>query len=499
MSVPGVTTPNPVESDFQVGLVIQAARSVKWAFLYNIVPRLVTPFSTMILAALLTPADFGLVAIATFVTALGLIVVDLGLGKAVIQRQTHVYEAASISFWVCLLMSIGLYITLWIAAPWISVAYNNDEVRDVIRVAGLFLPLTALATIPKALLRRNMEFRRLFWVNSSFLIIQAVVSVLLAVAGVGAWAMIWGQLVGMVISTGISWGLARWRPVFIINWPVLCSMLGFSIWVMASGLQNWLFSYADNAIAGLFLGLHGLGTYSLGFNFATLIPGFLVAALSDVAYPIFCKLQRNPQEIGQNLVKLQRLTGTILFPIALGLAAIGPSVVELLYGQKWNRLGIVIGILVIMPGLSHIWSLNENAYQAVGRPDVWTKVAGFSLLILLPMLWVAAPYGLLIFTFTRFGVAWLLPLGNMLFGAHVLKIGIKNQLKAFASPLSFSVVMFAIVYILVKQLTPFEGATGWMKLISIVTSGAVVYFLLLWQFDRRLFNQLFRGLHRILS
>jgi len=499
MPGPATVSPNLAESDSQAHLVMQAARSVKWAFLYNIVPRLVTPFSTMILAALLTPADFGLVAISTFVIALAQIVVDLGLGKAVIQRETYVNEAASISLWISLLVSAGIYLTLWIAAPWISAAYKNDRVIDVIRVAALALPLTALATIPKALLLRNMEFRSLFWVNSSFLILQAVASVVLAVAGTGYWALIWGPLVGMTISAGLAWGLAHWRPMIVINWPVLRSMLGFSIWVMVSGFQNWLFLYAGNVIAGLFLGVRGLGTYSLGFSIAILIPAFFVASLGDVAYPAFCKLQGCPLEIGHNLTRLQLMAGAILFPAALGLSAIAPSAVELLYGQKWQGLGTVIGFLVIMPGLSYIWLLNEHAYQAIGRPDIWTKLSGFSLLALVPLLWVAAPYGLLVFTLVRFGGAWFLPLGNIFFGARSLGIGAKEQFKAFASPLSLSVIMFALVYLLTKQLNPFEGVSGCIKLLSIVIVGAIVYLLLIWLVNRELCNRLFLSLRRMIS
>ena len=498
MSIPAAA-PNPIESDSQASLVNQAARSVKWSFLYNTVPRLVTPFSTMILAALLKPADFGLVAVSTFVIALARIVVDLGLGKTVIQRQTYIDEAASISLWVSLLVSAGLYLILWIAAPWIAVAYNSEQVTGVIRVAALALPLTASATIPKALLRRKLEFRSLFWVNSSFLIVQAVASVVLAAAGIGYWALILGPLVGMAISAGLAWEMVRWRPMITINWPVLRSMLGFSIWVMVSGFQNWLFSYADNVIAGLFLGMQGLGVYSLGFSIATLIPGFLEASLGDVAYPTFCKMQGNPRQVGENLVQLQALTGAILFPVALGLSAIAPSAVELLYGQKWLGLGTVIGILVIMPGLSCIWALNENAYQAVGRPDIWTKLAGFSLLALLPLLWVAAPYGLLVFTVVRFGGAWLLPLGNVLFGTRALRIGSKEQLRGFVSPLSFSLIMFVAVYLLRQQLSPFEGMMGWAKLLSIAAAGATVYLLLTRLGNRDLWNRLRLSLRQVLS
>src|SRR3974377_1968405 len=105
MTVSDIVSSDRIEPGNQSSLVNQAARSVKWSFLYNATPRLVTPFSTMILAALLTPADFGLVAIATVVITLAQIGVDLGLGKAVIQHQTHVNEAASISLWASLLMT----------------------------------------------------------------------------------------------------------------------------------------------------------------------------------------------------------------------------------------------------------------------------------------------------------------------------------------------------------------------------------------------------------
>jgi PST family polysaccharide transporter len=499
MTVSEVVSSDRIEPGGQASLINQAARSVKWSFLYNATPRLVTPFSTMILAALLTPVDFGLVAIATVVITLAQIGVDLGLSKAVIQHQTHVDEAASISLWTNLLMTAGLYLALWIAAPWISAAYNNDKVIDVIRVAALFLPLTALATIPKALMQRNMMFSRLFWVNSAFLIFQAVVAVVLAAAGAGYWALILGQLVGMTISTGLAWGFVHWRPLIVINWPMLRSLLKFSVWVMVSGFLNWLLLYADRAIAGLFLDVQRLGVYSLGFTIAIVIPAFFVAALSDVAYPTFCRMQGNPQQVGHNLVRLQALAGAILFPIAFGIAAVGPSAVDLLYGQKWAGLGTVMGILVIMPGLSFIWLLNQNAYQSVGRPDVWTKLAGYSLLALLPLLWVAAPYGLLVYTFVRFGGALLLPLGNIFFGARVLRIGTKDQIKVFSPPFCFAVIMFVIVSLLTKQLSPFEGVIGWIKLISIAAAGAGVYFLLLRQLNRGLWDQLLRSVRRVLS
>jgi len=481
----------------RASLVNRAARSVKWAFLYNAAPRLVTPFSTIILAALLTPADFGLVAIATLVMALARILVDMGLGRAVIQRQTRIKEAASVALWCSVLVSVGLYGVLWIAAPWLSKAYNNTQVTGVIRVAALSLPLSAAASIPTALLQRNMEFRRLFWVNSSLLVVPAIVSVGLALAGAGYWAIIVGQLAGTTTNVVLAWSLVRWRPMRVFDWPLLRSMFGFSTWIMVAGFQNWLFYYAGNAIAGLFMGVQYLGVYSLGFTISILIPNFFVDALGDVAYPTFCRLQEAPKVVGHSLLKLQTLTVAVLFPVALGISAIAEPVVDLLYGDKWQGLGTVIGFLVIMPGLSYIWSLSGKAYQAVGRPDIWAKLSGVILLVLLPLLWIAAPHGLLIFTLVCFGVSWLIPLANILVGSRVLQISVREQIGAFASPLCIAAVMFALVYALTRLMSPFEGLTGWIAILLIIAMGAAVYLLLLRLTNRGLWDQLFLGLRQV--
>jgi teichuronic acid exporter len=480
-------------------LIDRAAHSVKWSILYNVVPRLVTPFSTLILAALLTPADFGLVAVSTFIVALARIVVDLGLGKAIIQRKTFIDESASISLWVSIFIGGVLYLFLWFAAPWISILYSNNKITDIVRVAAFILPLTSLASVPKALLRRKMEFNRLFWVYSSFLIIESIASIIFAFMGFGPWAVIWGQLIGMTISTALAWILVRWVPMLTIKWDILRPLLSFSVWVVAIGFQEWLFTYADNAIAGIFLGVQGLGIYSLGFTMATLIPGFMVSSLEDVAYPSFCKLQDNPQDIGQKLVGLQRLTGSVLFPVSLGISAIASPVIELLYGPKWPGLGMVIAFLVIMPGLSNIWVLNDSAYQAIGRPDISAKISGTALLVLIPLLWITAPYGLLVFTLARFGSAWLVPLGNILFGTRVLHISLKQQFKSLASPLLFSLLMYLIVYMMVQQLAPFIGIVGWIKLILAVSVGIITYLSFLWITNRVLLQQLVISVRQVLS
>jgi O-antigen/teichoic acid export membrane protein len=344
-----------------------------------------------------------------------------------------------------------------------------------------------------------MQFERLFWVNSSFLIVQAVAAVIFAFFGVGAWALIWGQLVGQTVSCVIVWATTTWRPNLVWNWEIARTQIRFSLWIMLSSFQTWLFLYADNAIAGMFLGVTGLGVYSLGFNISIIIPTFMVAALSDVAYPAFCKLDGDAAKVGKSLIGLQRLTSAILFPIAFGIASIASPAVALLYGDKWEGLGMVIGLLGIMPGLSSIWNLNESAYLSIGKPDIHTKLSALSLLILLPTLWAAAPYGLFVFTAARFAGAFILPLAHIIVGTRSLELKIFEQLKRLFLPLVAALVMFAAVYFAVTQLQPFSGWMGWIKLLLAIILGAFIYALTLFLFGRELLNDLFGGVKRVLA
>ncbi|HSL42300.1 MAG TPA: lipopolysaccharide biosynthesis protein [Anaerolineales bacterium] len=485
------------KSGQQEELINQAARSFKWSILYNAAPRLITPFSTMILAALLTPADFGLVALSTSVMALAAILVDLGLGKAVVQNRTKVEEFASISMWLSLIMSFGIYLIIWIATPLISELYHNVQVINIIRVSAISLPLSALTTVPKGLLRREMKFNRLFWVNSSFLITQAIASVIFAWLGAGAWAIIWGQLLGILVSSVFVWAAIKWRPSFVWNWPIVKEQLRFSLWIMLSSLQNWLLLYADNIIAGIFLGIYSLGVYSLGLHIAILFPVFVVAALNDVAYPAFCKLQGNARAVGKSLIGLQRLTGALLFPIAFGISSIASPVIELLYGNKWEGLGTVISLLVIMPGLSSIWTLNESSYLSVGKPAIYTKLSAMSIILLLPLLWTAAPYGLITFTVARFTGALLLPLGNVVFGARSLELKISDQIKPLFLPFLAGCLMFVVVCLATAQLQPFSGLLGWTKLLLLIALGTIVYATIIRLVSKDLWEDLFTGVKRV--
>jgi teichuronic acid exporter len=481
------------------GIVQQAAGSVKWSTLANLLPRFVTPVSSLILAALLTPADFGVVAVSTLVIALAKILVGLGLGAAVVQRQGPVTKPASAAFWLSVGLSGCLYGGLWLAAPALAAVYHIPLLTPVIRTSALFLVLFALTSIPEALLQRNLEFRKLFWVHAMAHLVHAVSSMGMALLGMGVWALVLGPLCGAAVRVVLSWLAARWLPSRAIDGAVLRPLLGFSVWVTVAGFQNWLFLHADNALAGYYLGEAGLGIYSLGFNLSQLLPGLIIPALAAVAYPAFCAMQKDRGEVAEGLLRLQAVAAVILFPACLGLSAISGTATALLYGNKWAGLGLVMQLMAVMPGLSHLWSLNTEAYRALGRPDVWPKLAAASLSLLLPLLVWAGPQGFVPFTLARFGGQLIYPALHIVVTARVLGLPATRQLRAWSVPLACALPMYAVAALLAWYWTPFSGLVGWLKLAGIVACGAVLYAFLLHRMDANLWARAWLAGRQVLA
>jgi O-antigen/teichoic acid export membrane protein len=471
-------------------VVDQASRSVKWAALGTLLPKLVTPVVTLVLAALLTPADFGIVAAALAVVSFGQIVVEMGMGAAVVQRRTQVFEAASLALFFSVTVGLALYAVLWIMAPTIARVYDIGELQSALRVVGISLVLSALISVPTALLTRELQFQRLFWIGALPQIANALVSLALALAGGGYWALIGGYLSGRVLNLVLVWKAGRWRPKPVFDRQLFRSLFVFSVWIFVSGLQSWLFLYSDNLLAGYFYGANYLGVYSLGFNLAMLLPGMLIAPLASVAYPAFCAIQDSPQEVGRSLNKLQSFASAILFPACFGLAAVAPPIVSLLYGTKWLGLGWTLGVLSIMPGISNLWSLNADAYRSVGRPDVWTKTMALALCVLFPSLIIGGQFSYPVFVLARFVGALSVPIIQIWAAKRLLRIPISDQWRSWRIPAALAVLMFGVVLALSWFLQPFSGTTGWLKLIMIVATGALFYIVALWRADRALFNGL---------
>lgn len=391
--------------DSNQNITAKAVRSLKWSALTEVVSRTAGPIIFVVLARLLTPDDFGVMATAMIAISFSQMFWDAGLSKALIQTKACPEEAAHVVFWTNVILGLLIYLLLFIAAPAIALFFKSPASCPVLRVLALQIVLASLTSVQQALFVRDLNFRGLFWIKLLTALIPAFFSIPLALYGYGVWALVAGSLAGQIINLLLLWRKSDWRPQFRYDWFMVRSLFVFGFWVLLESIGAWLIVWGDNLIVGRFLGVHDLGIYRTGWSLVTIIFGLVLNPFLPVLYPTFSRLQDDLPSLKNTFNRVNRVVFALALPMGAGLLLVGPEIAALLFGEKWQGLGFVLGVLGFMYALSWLVGINAELYRAMGRPDMNTKLMYAQLLYYLPAYYFAAQYGLETFTITRLAVA----------------------------------------------------------------------------------------------
>ena len=219
-------------------VINSAVLSAKWSALAEFVTKTIPPAIFIILALLLTPEDFGLVATAMIFISFCQVFCEAGLGKALIQTNEPPEKAADIAFWSNLILSFLVYILIFIASPWLAHFFNSPETRPVLRILGLQIIINSFAGVQQALFLRDFKFRPLFWIRLLTTLLPGLISIPMAYLGYGVWALVTGSLLGSMTTMIMLWHKSPWRPKiyyrdrFILNgiWPERFTSLHSGRW-----------------------------------------------------------------------------------------------------------------------------------------------------------------------------------------------------------------------------------------------------------------------------
>lgn len=471
---------------------LASIRSVKWSALSEIVSRSIQPLCTLVLARLLTPADFGIVGIAMIVIGLAQIFQDFGLGKTLIQRETDIEKSANIVFWTNLFLSIFIYISIFIIAPLLSRFFHDEKVISVLRVLCLQIILVSLITVHQALFYRNFQFKQLFFIRLYTSIVPGVVSILMALSGYGVWSLVSGSLAGSIVQIVLYWKVSSWRPKVSYDLQLAKQLYRFGSWVTLEAFLTWLILWGDSIALGHFLGVRELGVYRTGVTFLMLIFGIFFSPIIPVAYSAFSRLQSNQEELRQAFLKITKLIASVSLPLGVGLVILAHPISTIVFGQKWEGIEIVIALIGLMHNIAWLVGINPEAYRAMGRPDINSKLLIAAVIYYIPVYVFSAPYGLFIFCIARLVIA-IISMGlhifvvNRVFGLKFTYLG-----DCIKKPLLASLVMAMILYLTGNFIGDIRGLEGWIKIFGIIALGGGIYILVLWLIERDFVKQFLR-------
>ena len=421
---------------------MNVTRALKWSFLSEIASKAIVPISFVILARLLTPEDYGVVTAAAMVIAFTQIFWEAGMAKALIQRQTLVDEAANITFWTNI--SLGILISALIIgnSEFISQNFFQDlRVSTVLRVMTLQVIFGALASVQTALFQKEFEFKKLFWVRLGTVSFPSLASIPLAATGYGYWSLVIGTIAGQLVQAVMLWRMSSWRPKFSFSLEVAKPLAAFGAWVAFSGLLTWFYAWADTLIVGNFLGIKELGIYRVGNQFSALIFTLIMGPVMPVLYSYLSKTSVDKDRLRKNAVRLINLLTIFCVPLAIIVFQYSSFIAQFLFGDSWDGVSLVIGVLALMHGFSWVVGMNGEIYRAMGKPSIETIVTGSTLFVYLIVYIISIKVGFEFFVWTRLALALGALILHLFIMRWVLRVAIAPVLRKIVN---FSILTFAI-------------------------------------------------------
>lgn len=330
------------------------------------------------LARLLAPSHFGLVAMAVVFTAFCGQLTDLGLGPALVQRSKLTEEDKSTAFWAAGAIALGLTALFLLGAPLVAAFYGNERVTPIVRALGLGFVLGFPESIYRYLFERELRFRLIGSRRLVGVALGGAIGIWLALRGAGVWALVAEQLVRNAAGSVLYMTASRWRPSLVVSWPRLLEMWSYSRSIVGTRLVNFLNRNLDNLLIGRFLGSAALGFYSVAYQ-GVLMPLQQVARpIASVGFPTFASIQDDLARCRRVYLSALRVSLLVATPVPLLALFLSPTAIPWLLGDKWLPAAPPFQILSAVALVQIGMSLSPPLFNALGRADLslkWTLVA----------------------------------------------------------------------------------------------------------------------------
>jgi teichuronic acid exporter len=452
----------------------QVLSAFRWSAGAKIVSQLVTWALTLLVIRLLTPADYGLVAMATlFVGLLGMLA-EAGLGPVIVQAQTLDRRLSRQIFGLVLVIHFSVFLALVAAAPFIAAFFAQPSLTPMVQVLAVQFLVWAFAVMPSALLTRNLAFRGQSLIELSGALVGGATSLVLALQGFGAWALVISSIVLTVWRT-IGLNLVApylERPVFAL--AGMRGSLAFGGSVTAARLLWYVSSQADIFIGGKFLGKELLGYYAVAMHLASLPVQKMSGISNQVVFPAFARIQTDPQSYRAYLLRAIHLLSLVSVPVLWGISAVAPELVDVFLGEKWRPASVTLQLLGLVMPLRIVGVFMATAVQGLGHADILLRNS-LAYAIVMPIAFlIGVRWGLV-----GLALAWVIAM-PLVFASNCRailgRLGISwgAFLDAISRPMLIGAAMYGAVAGARQLLAPVVGGPA-LLLAALVAVGAIVY------------------------
>ena len=350
--------------------------------------------SNLVLARLLTPADFGTIGILMVFVMLSNIFIDSGFSASLIQKKTISEIDKSTVFFTNLVMAFSVYTIIFITSPFVASFFNIPELSFLLRILEVIVIIDAFCTIQNTLLMRDMNFKRLTKIKLISILVAASVAIALAYLGMGVWALIIQYILYSILRTTITWAAANWHPIFVFSKESFKTLFSYGSKLLMSTFVAELYINFQQILIGRFYTPSDLGYYSQARQFQQIPTGTISQVINSVAFPAYAKIQDDRKRLKEMFRQNVRMVCFLNTPLMVLLAVIAKPLIILLYSEKWiGSIGYFQFLCVCFGIFLAIHQCSLSVLKAVGRSDyvlkleITKKILGIFLILLGIKIW----------------------------------------------------------------------------------------------------------------
>ena len=448
----------------------KTVKGVAWTSLDQVATLGFTFVIGVILARLLSPSDYGLLAMIAVFNAIAFAFLDSGFGNALIRKPDLTEDDNSTAFYFNILAGVVMTGVIWLIAPWVAKFYDKPILTQLLRVEGLLLIISSFTIVQNSQLSRALNFKAKMIINITSQVIAGAVAIFAAYHGFGVWSLVIQHFASSVIRLILLWIFSPWRPRGRWNKNSFKYLWGYGSKMLASGLLDRIYGNIYPIVIGKFYSAADLGQYTRANGYAAIPSQGLTGVLQQVTFPVLSQIQEDDYRLANSYRRMLRFSVFLVFPIMIGMAALAHPLVISLVTDKWAQCVPYLQIICFSSMWYPVHAINLNLLQVKGRSDLFLRLEIIKKAIITIAIFICVPFGIMGICVGSVCTSIICLVINTYYTGKLIHVGFLRQMMDMTPTLLSSLAMGAIIYFAVIALE-----NDVVKLAVGIPLGIVVY------------------------
>lgn len=453
----------------------KAVKGLVWSSAQSWGGKIVSTSVFLLLAKLLGPEAFGLIALASLYMAFMGVFVDQGFAQAIIQRENLEPEHLDTAFWTSVSTALLLMLGSITASELIAGLFQEPQLAPIIQLLSFQFLFSALQSVQVAILARKLAFKELAIRSLISTLISGFVGVLFALKGFGIWSLVAQQLSNSFVNVIVLWKVSDWYPNFRFSANHFRQLFSFSVNILGFNILRFFNQRSDDFLIGYFLGTIALGYYTVAYRLLRVMIDVLTNTTTKVALPAFARIQQDKEKMRKGFYTVTQLTSFVAFPSFIAVGILAPELVNALFGENWLPSIPVMQVLVLVGIIQSVSYFNGSVMLAMGKPDWRLKINLLNVILNIIGFMLVVDRGIVAVALIFFVTNCLVTPIALVMIRKLIDLDIGVYFKQYIPSLSASFVM-ALSQMAVKLLLPVT-ANDWITLFVCSIVGIGVYLL----------------------